>query len=271
MLLRAWPKAGDAVSRAPDETKALVEAGGALTVQDWTRVFQILAGLEYGLKASSQPRFLFEGALIRMAGLGAVRPIEEILATLGGTPMIPPAPPKTNEARPAPTPGRSEPVPHAVSGARTSPIAAGFEDVRQAIVSAVTEARPMLGAILERAVAVIVDGGTLVVTFGPSDTGMRRMLMGDENVRSIEAIATQALGRRLALRVAGSGDAAVPGPAETLPDGDQESLHDLTERARKDPAVSRLLTEFGAQVVDVRPLRAGVPDAGKPLIVEEGG
>ena len=55
------------------------------------------------------------------------------------------------------------------------------------------------------------------------------------------------------------------------PDGVTESLHELTQRARKDPAVSRLLTEFGAQVVDVRPLRPGVDDAGKPLVVEEGG
>ena len=67
-------------------------------------------------------------------------------------------------------------------------------------------------------------------------------------------------------------------PVETGPaghvashDGVTESLHELTQRARKDPAVSRLLTEFGAQVVDVRPLRPGVDDAGKPLVVEEGG
>jgi hypothetical protein len=258
----------------------LVDAGGALTLQDWTRVFQILAGLEYGLKGSSQPRFLFEGALIRMAGLGAVRPIEEILATLGGAPLNTPAPRTKTEVGSAPTPGRSVSAPRAESGARTSAIAAGFEDVRQVIVSAVTVARPMLGALLGRAAAVIVDGGTLVVTFDPSDTGMRRMLMGDENVRSIEAIAAQALGRPLALRVAASNEGAVPGPAESLPslsgprpaqDRTEESLHELSERARKDPAVSRLLTEFGAQVVDVRSLRPGVEDAAKPLAVEEGG
>jgi DNA polymerase-3 subunit gamma/tau len=282
MLLRAWPQGGDALSRTPEEAKALSDAGGALSLEDWTRVFQILAGLEYGLKASSQPRFLFEGALIRIAGLGAVRPIEEILATLGGAPMAPPpAPRKKLEAESAPPlPQRPVRASSTAELASTSSVAAGFQDVREAIVSAVTQARPMLGAVLERAATLVVDGGALVVTFGPSDSGMRRMLTGDDNVRSIETIAAQALGRPLALRVLGSDDVAGAGPGEPLPgravpgqaqDGAAESLHDLTQRARKDPAVSRLLTEFGAQVVDVRPLRPGVDDAGKSLTVEEGG
>jgi hypothetical protein len=143
----------------------------------------------------------------------------------------------------------------------------------------------MLGAMLERAVAVLVEGGTLVVTFGASDVGMRRVLMTDDNVRSIETIAAAALGRPLALRVAeSSGDVAV-GPltpavttaTSSLPSertaagGTEESRQALTERALKDPAVSRLLKEFGAQVVDVRPLRPDVEDAGTPQTVEENG
>jgi len=250
MLVRAWPEGGDALTRTSDEAKALIDAGATLSLQDWTRVFQILAGLEDGLKASSQPRFLFEGALIRMAALGAVRPIEEILAALGSAPAVPATPRKKSEAEPA----------------RHSPIAAGFEDVREAIVSAVAQARPMLGAILQRAAAIVVDGGTLVVSFGPSDAGMRRMLLGDDNVRSIQEIAAQTLGRPLALRVAGPSEGVAPAPnpaaAGPSPDGTEESRHELTERALKDPVVSRLLNEFGAQVVDVRPLRSAVEENG---------
>ena len=283
MLVRAWPDGSAALSRTPDEADALVEAAGALTLQDWTRVFQILAGLEIGLKASSQPRFLFEGALIRMAGLGAVRPIEEILAALGGSPTIPAASPKRGEA--GPSTSRSQTAARIETAARPSPAAAGFEDVRGAILSAVTQARPMLGALLERAVAVVVDGGTLIVTFGAADTGMRRMLTTDDNARSIEAIATQTLGRPLALRVAGSNEGVATGHAPPSPiapatspaaaqlslEGTGESRQALTERALKDPAVSRLLKEFGAQVVDVRPLRQGVDDAAGSLAVEENG
>jgi DNA polymerase-3 subunit gamma/tau len=285
MLLRAWPGGGDALSRSPDEAQALTDAGGTLALEDWTRVFQILAGLEFGLKASSQPRFLFEGALIRMAGLGAVRPIEEILASLGGTPTPPPASRKPNEVKPTPPPGRSQPSSRVETATLPASIAAGFEDVREAVVSAVTQARPMLGALLERAVAVLVDGGTLVVTFGAADTGMRRVLMTEDNVRSIEAIVAEALGRPLTLRAAESSESiparpkaptaatATTGPRAERPSsgGTDESRQALTERALKDPAVSRLLKEFGAQVVDVRPLRPDVDDAGASLAVEENG
>ena len=243
MLMRAWPEGGEALSRTADEVAELAEAGGALALEDWTRVFQILAGLEYGLKASSQPRFLFEGALIRMAGLGAVRPIEDILASLRipTAPAAPGAPPKAKRDA---APGVRPPAP-------PTAIAAGFEDVREAVVSAVTRARPMLGAMLQRAAAVIVDGGSLVVTFGAADSGVRRTLLGENNVRSIEQIVTQALGRPVALRVSESSE-GISAPVAGAEAGSTESKQDLTDRARKDPAVSRVLTEFGAQIVDVR-------------------
>jgi hypothetical protein len=284
MLLRAWPAGTDALTRTPDEANALADAGSPLSLQDWTRVFQILAGLESGLKASGQPRFLFEGALIRMAGLGSVRPIEEILAGLGGAPVIPPAPVKSARIEPPRTPIRTAPLTRAEAAPIAPPPAPGG-DVRAAISAAVTQARPMLGAMLERAAAITVDGGTLVVTFGAPEAGVRRVFVTDDNVRSVEAIAGQTLGRPVALRVEVSSPtdatgSAVSGPAGTVAEavasppfagGADESRQALTERARKDPGVNRLLKEFGAQVVDVRPLRSGHDDAGLPPGVEENG
>jgi hypothetical protein len=138
----------------------------------------------------------------------------------------------------------------------------------------------MLGAVLERAATIVVDGGTLAVSFGPSDAGMRRMLTSDDNVRAIEDIAAQTLGRPLSLRVSGSTEGGAAVPAASVPDpvaartsqeSADESRHALTERARKDPAVRRLLTEFGAQVVDVRPLHPDADDAGTTPSIEENG
>jgi hypothetical protein len=138
----------------------------------------------------------------------------------------------------------------------------------------------MLGAILQRASAVVVDGGTLVVTFGPADSGMVRMLAGDDNARSIEAIAGEALGRPLGLRVRGSDETASAPAGTAAPDSGvprpprddgAESRLELTDRAKKDPVVSRVLSEFGAQVVDVRPLRPAADDAPAPPSIEENG
>ena len=271
MLIRAWPGAGAVVSRAPEEAAALVEAGGTLSLEDWTRVFQILAALEYPLKNSSQPRFLFEGALIRVAGLAALRPIEELLASLGPAaattapsgraappprPSAPPPPQKKNETEPLTRPAAGSPL----------------GEVRQALVAAVTEARPMLGALLDQAASIVVDGGSLVVTFGPGDDGLRRMLSGDDHTRALEALAAKSFGRPLSLRIAGAPDERPPEIARTRdrvadeaavletsskpgPEADGASRLQLMERARQDPGVQRVLREFGAQIIDVRPLR----------------
>ena len=74
-----------------------------------------------------------------------------------------------------------------------------------------------------------------------------------------------------------SGGAVVrPAPAVAIAtrsavEGAGESKQALTERALKDPGVNRLLKEFGAQVVDVRPVRPAVDDGTATLPVEENG
>ncbi len=102
LLLRALPDRPDLLSRSSDETTILAEATEALTREDLTRAFQLLADLEYGLKGSSQPRYLFETALIRLADLGTVRPIEEVLSGLRiGSPAGATAPPPVRPSRAA--------------------------------------------------------------------------------------------------------------------------------------------------------------------------
>jgi DNA polymerase III subunit gamma/tau len=307
MVLRAWPEAGPVLSRTPEEVTMLADAGGSLSLEDWTRIFQILASLEHPLKTSSQPRFVFEGALIRLAGLAAVRPIEQILAGLGGTTSAMPAGPasragttsraptpattlptqKKNLAEPGPARPASQPVSDLDSPPNRPMLAVALEEVRTALTNAVTEARPMLGAMLEQAAGVAVDGGTLIVTFRPGDDGIRRMLASDENSRTVEAIAGKTLGRAIVLKVAGppEGLAAPPSrrndaaddepietPLRTAPSSgsdDGSSRSQLMARARKDPAVQRLVREFGAQVIDVRPLDPPIQDEASPPAIED--
>jgi DNA polymerase-3 subunit gamma/tau len=290
MLLRAWPQAGTVLSRTPEEVKALAEPGEALSLEDWTRIFQILATLEHPLKTSSQPRFLFEGALIRVAGLAGLRPIEEILAGLSGSATAPSVGP-AQRTGPAPRIAAPQAAAQKKNVIETPPaqptLTVALAEVREALVVAITEARPMLGAMLEQAVGVVVDGGTLTVTFGPGDDGIRRMLSSDENTRTVETIAAKALGRTIALRVAGPPEGLASSPSisgELAPDAPREpaprasrgpaadegaSRHQLMERARKDPAVQRLLSEFGAQIIDVRALHAPAEDEGPPPTIEE--
>ena len=97
----------------------------------------------------------------------------------------------------------------------------------------------MIGAIVEQAKSVVLDGGSLAIAFGPDEDGVRKVLASDENVRAVEGIATRTLGRPVSVRVEGGP------PAPKLPT--------LAERAQGDPAVRRLVGEFGAHLVDVKP------------------
>jgi len=235
MLLAAWPEGTAVLSRAPEEVATLAQAGGSMSLEDWTRVFQILSALEPGLKASSQPRFLFEGALIRIAGLGAVRPIESLLADLtGGRAPAAPAPLPARAASPVPAPQK-----------KNAPESPGHAEARDLLVEAIQRERPMIAAMVGQAVRIVLDGGDLSIGFGPQDDGVRKILAGDENHKTLEAIATKTLGRPVRVRIEGGP------PAPKAPT--------LTERAQDDPAVRKVVGEFGAHLVDVRPPHPPVP------------
>ncbi len=255
LLLAAWPAAGDALGRPPDEAEALRAAAAPLALQDWTRVFHVLSGLEFGLKGSSQPRFLFEGALIRIAGLASVAPIEEILASLRTGAAPPAAPQKKNDPEPRPA-GPVIPAGASASG----PVAEAFGEIRETVIAAVAAARPLLGAMLEQASSLVVVGGVLSVSYAAADDRVRRMLAADENVKTIEALAAGVLGRPLSLRISAPEEGAPAGAgspqAAARPAGTplEPRAPSLMDRARSDPAVKKILDAFGAQIIDVRPL-----------------
>jgi len=230
MLIAAWPEGTAVLSRSPEEVAALADAGGSMSLPDWTRVFQILSALEAGLKSSSQPRFLFEGALIRIAGLSALRPIESVLAELSTGRS--PAP---SALAPARTPVAAPPAPQK----KNVPESAGHAEAREILLETLQKERPMIAAMVAQAARIVLAGGDLSIGFGPQDDGVRKVLAGDDNQRALEAIATQTLGRPIRLHIEGGP------PAPKAPS--------LTERAQDDPAVRRLVGEFGAHVVDVRP------------------
>src|SRR5262249_9922155 len=120
----------------------------------------------------------------------------------------------------------------------------------------------------------------LAVSFAASDAGLRRLLAADEHARAIESIAQTTFGRPLALRVFGPPEGGPTGATVTSPqpagtpattNRAEESRQELTDRAKKDPTVNRVLNEFGAQVVDVRPLHPSSGDAGGSGQGEENG
>lgn len=246
LLLRSVPDRLDLLSRSPEEGRALLSAAETLSTEDLTRTFQLLADLEPALRASSRPRFMFEAALIRLASLGAVQPIEQVLQALGqGAAASPAAPPPSR-----PAPEKKKP-------------AAG-SDVAERLVAAVHDDKPVLGAVLEQSRIALRDG-VLTVAFDKGQESMARPLQRRESLDVLRRHAEQIAGGAVEVRVTtpgqdrsrGGRSAAAPptrAPSRRRPATGASGHGQLLEQAKREPGVSKLLREFGAQVVEIRPL-----------------
>ena len=267
MLMRAVKQPEELLARPADEAQALAAAADGLSDQDLARAFQLLAELELALRMSSQPRFMFESALIRLADLGAVRPIEEILETLssGG-----PAPASRTIGK---TPPSRAPAKPKTATQKKSPT--GGDELTARIITSVHDDRPMLAAMLERAEQMSFADGRLSLRYGGGMETVARRIGEKENTALIRRHAEAVAGGPVEVLVS-TGDArpepqAAPAAAAAKPSPPAErprptraparkpgsqtgGRRSLLDTARGEPGVDKLLREFGAQVVDIKPL-----------------
>jgi DNA polymerase III gamma/tau subunit len=290
LLARVLPDRADLLARSPEETRQLASAAAALSREDLTRAFQILADVEFGLKGSAQPRFLFEAALIRLADLGAVRPLEEVLAALapGAAPSRPVAE--------GPAQKKNEPVEPLNPSAAAAPLAATptplpAEKDLSSFRGHLRSLRPMTDAMLDAAKIHWDDEG-IHVTFPAESDAVGRQMGRRETVELLERAARDAAGRKVAVLVSvaeGKPKAAAvepaPAPARVaaqpalaepaeppsllaVPELDEDKL---LENARSEPGIAKLLKEFGAHVVEIRRLDAPGETEGSDSAAEERG
>jgi DNA polymerase III gamma/tau subunit len=244
LLLRSVPDRIDLLSRSPEEGKALLSAAEGLSTEDLTRTFQLLADLEPALKSSSRPRFMFEAALIRLASLGAVQPIEQVLQALG-------------EGKAA-SPAVSRPAPRAREKAQEKKKPAGASDLTERIVASVHDDKPVLGAVLEQSSRIAYREGVLTVAYEKGRESVARPLQRRESLEVVRRHAERVIGSAVEVRVAMPTESRVvggkPTPPRKRPATPGTGQGRLLEQAKQEPGVSKLLREFGAQVVEIRPL-----------------
>src|SRR5205085_335590 len=89
-----------------EEKRELAGRAGNFSEQDLIRFFDMLLRLENELRWTSQGRFHLEVGLIKLAKVGHVRDIEEVLREMKGTEAPPPGPTPASrrEEKPAPEP-----------------------------------------------------------------------------------------------------------------------------------------------------------------------
>jgi DNA polymerase III subunit gamma/tau len=272
---------------AESERQALLDLSRRFSGEDLMRAFDVLTKAEYEIRASMQPRYHLEMALLRWIHLRKLVPLTDLIRQVesgGGVsrpaaalrPATPAstAAPSPSPARPAPppvTPSRTDTV-KAVEARRASPdpatdAAPGLKVVDPAILkeSFLSEVRKakkfFFGTVVAQAQKIEFEGDTVVFTFTPQHRALRAQL--DQNRPWLETAASQLAGRKIAVAAAegmagdGSGSAHAPaspaGQAKAGSPGEggpnPASAAAVTAENRQQSLKDRALSDSGVQTM----------------------
>ncbi|MBI3402856.1 MAG: DNA polymerase III subunit gamma/tau [Acidobacteria bacterium] len=256
------------------ERDRLKDLAGRFSREDLLRAFDVLTKAEVDIRASAQPRYHLEMALLRWIYLRKLVSIEDLIA---GAPASASAPASraTVAARPTPvspstpatkpilsspsTPSitstalpRSTPASASTPAAPSTPSpasnpAGGFKD---ALLSEIRKAKGVFyNMVVAQAQKIEVAGDQMTFTFSPAQRALREQL--EQNRAWLESLAQAAAGRKIAI-VGVQQDAAAGGPQPS--EGAQKAAdkkNALREQALADSGVQAMLEVFPAEIRDV--------------------
>jgi len=179
-----------------------------------------------------------------------------------------------------PAPSKVEgPPPSKVEGPAPSTAEGSFSSK---LIASVFDAKPMVGSILQEAVKIEVIGDALVIHLAKEMEALGRQLNRTENLEVLVKHAATLLGRTVRIMIDSAADSAQPPVvADSSPKATQRQTvaakpepkpepkkaasrepaaknrvkdKGLLDKAKNEPGIKKLLREFGAQVVDIRPL-----------------
>ena len=250
LVVRISAKETPLVAASANEQKKLAETAAQFSEEDLTRHLQLALDLFKDLQTSLQPRLHLEMGLLRMIHAGRLLPIEEAIASLGGSGSTPQgAKPRT---MPEPAPSRSfAPASLApASFAPEAPVASAAPpipqsgDLRSRLHTMFTEAKQMHIADAVEHATITESGSELIITTPKLYTMFFKEAAFDAAVKKI-------LGRTMKITIK-AGEAAAAPVAAAAPKRDDEA----TERALSNPEVKRFQELFpDSQVRAVRNLR----------------
>lgn len=224
--------------------------------QDLLRHIDLLIRLDNDLRWTAQARFAVEGALMKMARMGHIRPIEEVLRELRreGQPI------ETRPERPAPPPinrpARVSPAAASVTPAEANASAPAKADVTiqsppepaptmeaddpiERLKAKVEDASIPTSVHLNRAQRLTFQGGVLRVEF--ESKSLLDLIDSPEHRRIVEVAATEVLGQPVEVHMVLSGEKKSRSPEALL------------ESAKSEPLVKNFLEVFRGDLAHVKP------------------
>ena len=231
-----------------DEKRSLAACAGSFSEQDLIRFFDMLLRIESDLRWTSQARFHLEVGFVKLARVGYVRDIEEVLSEVKGggsnnpSPRPPRAPAVTTARPTAPAQAPLAPAPPRQSEKKPNPAAAiapesiSFADI---FTRRAEDKSPTTAVYLQK--ADLIERNSENVRILVSNTTVLAMLQSKEHRSVLDAAATELVGKPVSVSLIMKETQQKSGPA--------------AEIAKDEPLVQRFLQVFRGDLAQVKPAK----------------
>jgi DNA polymerase III subunit gamma/tau len=270
---------------AEAERQALLDLSRTFSGEDLMRAFDVLTKAEYDIRASMQPRYHLEMALLRWIHLRRLVPLTDLIQQLnaGGAvrplPVAAPRPTLAGGDRPvAPKPASAgeggpprsatvrsveerraaAPAMKAAAPASADPPSLSAVDpssLKESFLGEIRKSKKFFyGTVVAQAQKIEFEGDRAVFTFAPQHRTLRAQL--EQNRAWLEAAASQLSGRKITIAAAegtappGS-TAAAASPEAAVQASGADRQQALKERALSDTGVQTMLDVFAAEIKDI--------------------
>ena len=275
VILMDASRLADPEIAAEAERERLQALAGKFSPEDLMRAFDVLTKAEVDIRASLQPRYHLEMALLRWIHLRRLVPLSDLIQNLEkapgrGTATQPPAAsspqrsaPEATSRPPAKTPSATAATITAIEArkeAAASPAttSAGLADVKEAFLAEVQKSKKFFyGTVIAQAQKIEIHADRVVLTYAPQHRALRAQL--DQMRVWLEEVASRIAGSRMSV-VGAEGASTAPasagraaavageGPALNNPPDRQSALK---QQALADSGVQAMLDVFAAEIKEV--------------------
>jgi DNA polymerase-3 subunit gamma/tau len=213
VVLKTTQGAHELIPLSETDIAALRPVADVASVEDLYGFFHVLSAAENSLRYASNPFLVLEMALVRMACIGRVQPLQTLLDrlhNLGATapisaPQSLPRPVASRHVQASPSTAiPPSPVSETTAGtAELSPAALSAPaDFWQALQEYVAQRRPSIAAFLQPGRVLSQTEKELVIGFAKQDSFCRETLLDPENLLVVREAVQAVLGRPLQVKIA---------------------------------------------------------------------
>ena len=234
MVLKTVPEPEHLIPLATSDMTALRRVADAVSTEEIYGQFHTLSIAEGSLRYAGNAMLILEMALVRMACIGRVQPLQSVLDYLeqydGQTPASPPysaavPEPAVNAVHEAPaaesTPAVAPDVPPSSDG-----------DPWRRLQACVAQKRPSLAGCLDQGTVVSNQDDKLTIGIRERDAFQLSRLRDPENLAAIREIAQELFGQGFQLVIESLPDEAPgtdPAPGDAATDSDDAALEDMQQ------------------------------------------